>query len=284
MPEKVVLGSELGTSSRATLHDVLAEVDRVERETGGDTADLDALGDQLRAVAALASREPGVRRALTDGSRQAADRSALAHRLLDGRTSAAAADVVASAAAGRWTSPRDLVDALDLAATAAEVASADRAGQLDSLEDDLFRFSRIVAGNPRLRSALSDRSSPASSRSELVRTLLRDRVGAAGTRLAVAAATDLRNRPVEAVLDETGDVVAARRDRVVALVRVASPLSQEQLDRLQALLARQAGRPVQLNVVADPSLIGGFRAEVGETVIDASVASRLSEARRRLAG
>ena len=282
MPDRYVLGTELGTASRATLLDVLSELDRVEAEDRG--GDLDSLGDQLRAVAGLASREPGVRRALTDASRDGDARAGLAHSLLDGRVSTAAAHVAAAAASGRWSAPRDMVDALDTVATAAEVAAADRAGQLDDLEDDLFRFERIVAGTPALRSAMSDRSAPESSRRALVHALLDDKVGGTAVRLAVAAATDLRQRPVEAVLSETGDIVAARRDRVVATVRTAAPLTDEQLERIRTLLSRQAGRDIQLNVVQDASLLGGFRAEVGDTVIDASVASRLSEARRRLAG
>lgn len=280
--DEVVLGAELGRSSRGSLLDLFAELDRVESD--GGAADLDGLGDQLRSVAALTSREPAVRRSLTDASREAPERAALAHRLLDGRVTPAAADVVAAGAAGRWSAPRDLVDALDLTATAAEVAAADRAGQLDSLEDDLFRFSRIVSGNAALRDALTDRTSPTEARSALVHRLLDGRTGAAAVRLAVAAATDLRSRSVELALEEDGQVIAARRNRAVALVRVAGTLTDSQRERLSALLARQAGRPVQLNVVHDPSLIGGFRAEVGETVLDASVVSRLSEARRRLAG
>lgn len=277
-----VLGAELGRSSRGSLLDLFAELDRVE--SGEHAADLDGLGDQLRAVAALTSREPAIRRSLTDASREASDRAALAHRLLDGRVTPAAADVAAAGAAGRWSAPRDLVDALDLTATAAEVAAADRAGQLDSLEDDLFRFSRIVAGNAVLRDALTDRTSPTEARAGLVHRLLDERTGAAAVRLAVAAATDLRSRSVELALDEDGQVIAARRHRAIALVRVAGTLTDSQRERLSALLARQAGRPVQLNVIHDPTLIGGFRAEVGETVLDASVVSRLSEARRRLAG
>lgn len=276
------IGTDLPTTSRETLGDLLTKLDR--REIDGPTDQLDELGDQLRSIAALTSREPGLRRALTEPSRAGQDRAELARRLFSGRVSEPALAIAATAAAGRWSAPRDLVDALDLTATAAEVAAADRAGQLDSLEDDLFRFSRIVAGTSALRTALSDRSAPADSRAELVRRLLADRTGPAAIRLAVAAATDMRNRPIEVAMDEVADVVAARRNRVVALVRVAAPLTDDQRDRVAALLARQAGRPVQLNIIEDPSLVGGFRAEVGETVLDASVSSRLSEARRRLAG
>ena len=113
-------------------------------------------------------------------------------------------------------------------------------GSLDSLEDDLFRFSRIVAGSPQLRDALSDRTAPAESRAGLVRTLLSGKTSDAAVRVAVAATTDVRARPVETALAEAMDVVAARRDRVLALVRIASPLTDAQRDRLRDLLSRAA--------------------------------------------
>lgn len=274
------LGAELGTASRATLRALFGVLDEVEAG-GGELA---GLGDQLRAVAALTSREPGVRRALTDGARAVEARSALAHQLLDGKVDPAAAEMTARAASGRWSAPRDLVDALDIIATAAEVAAADRAGALDSLEDDLFRFGRIVAADEGLRSALSNRTAPTSARAELVRRLLAGRASDAAVRLATAAATEVRGRSVEVALAEQDEVVAARRHRIVALVHTAHPLTADQHVRLAAALARQAGQPVQLNTVLDPSLVAGFHVEMGDSVVDASVASRLSEARRRLTG
>ncbi len=274
------LGAELGTTSRSTLRLLFGELDAVE--TGG--GELDGLGDELRAVAALAAREPGVRRALTDAARAASDRSALAHRLFDGKVSPAASEMTARAASGRWSAPRDLVDALDIVATAAEVAAADRAGALDSLEDDLFRFGRIVAADQPLRSALSDQTAPTSARAALVQRLLDGKASAAAIRLATAASTEVRGHNVEVALAEQGEVVAARRNRVVALVRSAQPLAPDQHERLAAALSRQVGQPVQLNTVVDPSLGAGFHVEIGDSVLDASVASRLSDARRRLAG
>lgn len=276
-----VVAAGFGTTSRAALRRLLDTLDAVERADG---ADLESMGDGLRAVAGLLDGEPGLRRALTDPSREGADRGRLAHRILDGRISAPVAQLVADAATDRWSAPRDLLDGLDVAATVAEVAAAARVGSLDDLEDDIFRFSRIVGGDNELRSALGDRRAPATSRSRLVRRLLADRASAAAVRLVVAAVTDVRGRSLETALNEVEALIAARRDRVVAVVRVASPLTPAQRQDLSDRLARTVGHTVQLNVIQDTSVLGGFLAEVGDTVIDASIASRLSEARRRLVG
>jgi len=276
-----VVAGGFGTSSRQALGRLLDGLAAGQESHGADVADF---GEGLRSVAGLLSREPGLRRALTEPSRAPADRAALAHRLLDGRLAAPVATVVADAAADRWSHPRDLVDGIDVAATAAEVAAADRTSDLDSLEDDVFRFERIVDANPELRSALSDRRAPASARAALVHGLLDDKASVAAVRLVTAAVADLRGRSLETALTEVQALVAALQDRVVAVVRIAAPLTPEQRARLQDELSRTVGHTVQLNVIEDPTVLGGFVAEIGDTVIDASIASRLHEARRRLVG
>jgi F-type H+-transporting ATPase subunit delta len=41
---------------------------------------------------------------------------------------------------------------------------------------------------------------------------------------------------------------------------------------------------VTLNLVVDPTVVGGVRVEIGDDVIDATVSSRLNDLRQRLAG
>ena len=92
------------------------------------------------------------------------------------------------------------------------------------------------------------------------------------------------HRTVVAAVEEYQRIAAAHRNRLVATVRVASALSDQDAQRLSGVLARQYDRPVHLNVVVDPEVIGGIRVEIGDDIIDGTVSSRLDEARRRLAG
>jgi F-type H+-transporting ATPase subunit delta len=85
-------------------------------------------------------------------------------------------------------------------------------------------------------------------------------------------------------MEEYQKVAAAHRNRLVATVRVARELGEVDQQRLAGVLAGQYGRPVHLNVVVDPEVLGGMRVEIGDDVIDGTVANRLDEARRRLAG
>jgi len=246
-------------------------------------ADPAVLGEELFAVTHLLDREPGVRRALTDATSPTAARSGLARRLLDGRVSGPTLDLVTGMADSRWSSPRDLADAAEELAVLATAAAAEGDGQLDDLEDELFRFGRILSAEPALRSALSDPAPPDEAKRGLLDTLLAAKVTPAALRLITQAVTYPRGRSLEMTLDEYGRLAAAWRQRLIAVVRVASGLTEEQRGRLAAALSRTYGHDVHLNVVVDPGVVGGISVQIGYEFIDGSVASRLAQLRQRLA-
>lgn len=247
-------------------------------------ADLAGLGDDLFEITALLDREHALRRALTDPARSGDDRAGLARAVVGDRVGAAALDVFVWAVRARWSAARDLADALELLAAEAEVASAERAGRLDAVEDELFRAGRIVAGSPELRAALADRSAPLERRVALVEDLFGERTAPETGRLIRQAVAAPRGRTFDRILTDYGQVAADRRARLVATVTATVPLTEEQRSRLGAVLARIYGHQVHLNVEIDADVVGGIRVEIGDEVIDGTVLSRLDDARRRLAG
>lgn len=265
--------------SRASL---AAATERVEPLLGG--ADAARLGEDLFAVAAVLDSSAGLRRALTDPSRDGDAKAGLVGRLLDGKVSEGCVDLVSGMARDRWSRARDLADACEELGAVAVLGSAEEAGDLDAVEDELFRYGRVVAANRDLRSALGDRSRSAADKAELVETLLEGKVRPQTLLLARQASTAPRGRRVDDVLESFGEAAAHRRQRLVARVTAAVPLTSSQRDRLVQVLQRVYERTMHLDVDVDPELIGGLRVQVGDEVIDASVLSRLDEARRRLAG
>jgi F-type H+-transporting ATPase subunit delta len=244
----------------------------------------DTVSDELFAVARLLDSGHGLRRTLTDPARPAAAKAGLIRSLLGGKVSAETLELVAGLASARWSASRDLADAAEELAVRALVIAAERARKLDDLEDELFRFGRVVAGQPDLRLALSDPNLPGERKRALLGALLDGRVTPAAQRLITEAAIHPRGRSLEASLDAYARLAAERKQRLVAVVRVASVLTQRQQDRLAAALAALYGHDVYLNIVLDPQVVGGLSVQVGDEFIDASVASRLESLRRRLAG
>jgi F-type H+-transporting ATPase subunit delta len=240
------------------------------------------VGDELFSVVRLLDEEHGLRRALADPAKPAAEKGAIVRQLLHGKVSRPTEDLTAEAAEARWASPSDFTDAVEELAEECYVIAAQNAGTLDDLEDDLFRFSRVISGQPDLRAALAG-SAPEAGKQELVHRLLNRKVSGPAMSLITQVATHPRGRTPQAALDAAAQVAARRASESLATVRVAAPLSQAQLSRLRTTLQTAYGNPVHLNVVLDPSVIGGMSVQIGDELIDGTAATRLAEVRRRLA-
>jgi F-type H+-transporting ATPase subunit delta len=263
-------------ASRRSLADAKARLGEV-LEAGGQ----DDLGDQLFEVLHLLDGTPPLRRILSDPTVSAERKAALLGSLLGGRISDRAVDVVADLAARRWSNPRDLSDGLEELAVIAIVDRAAAAHRLDDVEDDLFRFGRIVDGTAELRGALTDQALPAERKRELLTGLLGGKVSSETLRLLNELVIYPRGRTFDRGIAEYSRLAAESRRRVVALVRTARPLTDGQRSRLVAALAAKVGKDVTLNVEVDPDVLGGLAVQIGDELIDGTVRSRLDEAHRR---
>ncbi|MDR1432683.1 MAG: F0F1 ATP synthase subunit delta, partial [Propionibacteriaceae bacterium] len=130
------------------------------------------LAEELFAVVALLDGQPGLRNALSDPTASEEARTQLAAALFAQRVSAGAAKIVSAAAQQRWGSAVDMVAALDRQGNRVLIALAQLDGKLDQVEDELFRFSRVVAADPALQAAIDDRGAELSRRRQLVSDLL----------------------------------------------------------------------------------------------------------------
>lgn len=245
--------------------------------------DAGRLGEEIFAVVDALDASPSLRRALTDPTRAPQDKAALAERALGTSVSPEVVALVAGTARERWSSDRDLADALEEIGTDAYLSAAEASGTLLDVEDELFRLGRTLAEQRELRVALSNQDLPAANRTGIAAALLQS---AAPVTQALVARTvgALRRRSVTGRLSSIGDLAAARRRRLVATVLAARPLTEAQRTRLAGILSRVYGQPVHLNVGIDPSVVGGLRIQVGSEVLDATILSSFEEARRRIAG
>ena len=239
---------------------------------------------ELFAVVDVIDSNATLRRALGDPSRESEAKRGLVQRLFSGKIGYDAMAVMTAVAGERWSSERDLSDALERLAVEAATASAEKAGRADAFENELFRFERTVASDAGLRDALSDRSRSGADKAGLVARLLEGKVAPETALLATRAAGSPRGRGFERAIEEFLEGVAGRRGQSSAIVTSAVELTPEQNERLRAALTKMYGKPVQTNVVIDPSVVGGIKVAVGDDVIDGTIARRLDEARAHLSG
>ncbi|MFF8266061.1 F0F1 ATP synthase subunit delta [Streptomyces sp. NPDC016562] len=258
--------------------------ERLDALTDNTSVDAAKLAGELAAVTALLDREVSLRRVITDPAQSGEAKAELVSRLLAGQVGGETLDLVSGMARSRWSQSRDLVDSLEELAATADLTAAQQGGALDNVEDEIFRFGRIVSSNTELRSALTDRAATVAAKSELLRSLLGGKANAVTERLVTRLVTRPRGRSLEAGLESLSTLAAERRNRMVATVTTAVPLSDVQRARLGAVLAKLYGRQMHLNLDVDPEVLGGIEVRVGDEVIDGTIAERLSEASRRMAG
>jgi F-type H+-transporting ATPase subunit delta len=249
------------------------------------------LAKDLFGILGTVDSSAGLRRALTDPSRNGDEKSALVRQLVGGKVSADAAEIAGGLASLRWATARDIGDALEtLAATVVisvaenkSAVSASGISGLEELENDLFSFNQAVASNHEVQRALSEPQASAAAKATLASKLVPG-VSEEAKVLITQAVTQPRGIKPTRLVERFAELAAKRQQRWIATVSVTRPLTQTQLARLQAGLNAMYGRELKVNINVDPSLIGGIRVQVGDEVLDASVLTRLGQLQRQLAG
>lgn len=155
-------------------------------------------------------------------------------------------------------------------------------GALAEVEDELYRFARVLEGNDELREVLTDQSMPAERRKGVVADLLGDEASSVTANLVTFIVGAGRARELPAIVDRLVERAATDRNKVVAQVRSAIPLDDSQRARLAESLGAATGKSVEVKVLIDPEVLGGIIAQVGDTVIDGSVRTRLDQLRETL--
>lgn len=241
-------------------------------------------GEQLFAVRDLLQSSGALRGALSAPSRGAQEKAALAERVLGGRFDPVVVDLLAGLARGRWSHDADLTEAVRLLAVESVLAGAQNAGRLERVQEELFELERTIVAERDLRLALTRPDVAPQARVRLVDELLGSKMAPETLLLVREAVSGPSFRSLRATLHSLVQVAAARRDRLVANVVAAVPLSDAQIGRLERMLERTYARAVHVNVGVDPAVLGGLRIEVGDEVVDATVLTRLEDVRQRLAG
>ncbi|CAB4710213.1 MAG: F0F1 ATP synthase subunit delta [Actinobacteria bacterium] len=255
--------------------------DELTTAIAGSSQTAASVSDDLFTVALTLRSEGALRRFATDASVPAQAKTGLVGEVFGGKVADATLGLLTSAVSRRWTSGSDLANGLEHLSVVAAVTSA--GSDTERLSDELFAFAQAVKGTPELRDALSDPVRTVEAKSGLVDALLGGKALPATLTLAKQALAGT-HRTVGVALAEYQKVAAEVHGQGVATVRVARDLSEADQARLADLLSRQYGRPVHLNLLVDPAVLGGIRVEIGDDVIDGTVLNRLDDARRRLVG
>lgn len=263
----------MGSATRSALESARAQL---VASTGIDLA----AGEQLLFAARTIGSSPQLTSALTDRSVEPEAKAGLIGSIFGGFT-AAARGLLEGMVASRWSSGDELLAGIEEIGIRAVAQSAPASVEVES---ELFAFGRAVASDAELELAIGSKRGDAEGKLSLVQSLLGRSASPQTLAIAGHLVQQPRGRRIGALVRHGAALVADVAGKGVATVTVAQPLTVAQGDAISASLQRRYGRAFTLDQVIDPAVIGGARVQVGDEVIDGSVAARLTELKLRLAG
>jgi len=265
----------MGSATRVALEDAKARLSSL-----GSRVDL-ATGEELFAAGRIIGDSTHLLGALSDPGVEPSIKVALVKQLFAPGYGRTTVELLEGIASSRWSSHSDLLAGIEEIGIRAVAGSAPASAAIDS---ELFEFGRAITSDAKLELALGSKLGSTDQKRGLVERLLGGRASAETLAVARQLVTQPRGRRIGELIRYASTIVADQSGSAVATVTTAVPLGSTQLGRLEAALTAQYGRRVQLNQVIDASVIGGIRIQIGDDVIDGSVATRINDLRLQLAG
>lgn len=234
-------------------------------------------GAELLAVSAQIDNSPALLSALADNSVDASAKAQLIARLFSS-ASESARSVLNTAVSQAWSNAGEFIAGVEELGIRA-LSSANNA-----FADELLAAAGVVDSNHELELSLGNKLGDAASKVSLVERIFAGKLSAEALSVVSHLVANPRGRRVSTALRESARVAADQSGSDLATVTVAAPLTEAQQSRISSLLEKNAGRPVRVTTVVDPSLVGGVRIQIGDDVIDGTVRARLDDLRLQLAG
>lgn len=157
------------------------------------------------------------------------------------------------------------------------IASAE--GDLAEVEDELFRFAKILESEDELRDTLANQRLPVERRTQIVEDLLEGRATSSTVAIVSLLVNIGRVGDLPKIAQELVSRTARSAGKAVAEVRTAVALTDDQIARLTEALKARINQDVTVRNIVDPKVMGGIVTQIGDSVIDGSVRTRLNQLR-----
>ena len=263
----------MGSATRVALADARRALGSLE------TTDALEAGQQLFSAGRVVGDSAQLRSVLADPSVAASEKTAVIDSLFSS-FGTSARDLLSGLVASRWSTQDQLLAGIEEIGIRAIARSAPSGL---SIESELFAFGAAVSSNAELELAVGSKLGSNSAKAALVGALLKDKSSAQSLAILNHLVQQPRGRRIGGLIRTAASIVADQAGLAVATITSAAPISAAQVDRLRVGLSKSYGRDLEVNLVVDPSIVGGIRVQVGDDVIDGSVSTRINELRLKLA-
>ena len=158
--------------------------------------------------------------------------------------------------------------------------STERASQV---REEMARFDEVRRSSEELREVFENPGIALDAKLNIAKSISdRLRLTELGQRVIEVLIRNNRINQLDAITAAVASYVNQATGTVVAEVKSAHALSQQEADDLRKTLEKKTGKQVQLEVTTQPELLGGFVARIGSEIYDASVSGKINKFRDSL--
>ena len=246
-----------------------------------ELAGKDALtvGEELLVAGRVIGDSAALRSTLADPSIADGDKTKVIGELFRSH-SAATRTVLDAVATSRWSSQEDILAGIEEIAISSIARST---GEDSDVIAELNAFGAAVTSDPELELAIGSKLGEPTAKAGIVDRLVKGKASPQTLAILRHLVQQPRGRRIRALIADAASIVAAEAGLTLATVTVARELNDAQLERLAEALQPRYGQ-LRVTQVVDESIIGGLRVQVGDDVIDDTVATKLSTLKLQLAG
>ncbi|HST04600.1 MAG TPA: F0F1 ATP synthase subunit delta [Chloroflexia bacterium] len=159
---------------------------------------------------------------------------------------------------------------------------AKKAGTLDQWKTELDMLNEMF-GNEQTVSALEDPKLTHASEAKIIDSVFAaEKVSPVAMNFLRLLAERRRLSLLPRIVEVFQELYHKEKGILVAYVTTAIPLDEAHKKRVTDQITRTTGKTVVLQTRTDPSILGGIITQIGDELVDASVATRLSELAEKL--
>ena len=234
------------------------------------------ISNELFSFTNLLDHNVHLERAVTDPSRPVAEKVTLLNTLIHDQAHPLTIEILTDLVSRKWSRVKDIANAVEDFGVDAMMYYADATQSTLQVSVQLAELHSALLNLPVVRSKLYDSSVPAEARVQLLHSVLATSdFNKITLRLAEHATCNLRGRRYLATIQWLINKFSRHMGESMITVTTATPLSSEQIHRLVEAYTKKLKRPVHVNSVVDPTVLGGMRVQVGDEVTDNTVVAQL---------
>lgn len=239
------------------------------------------IGNELFVITSLLDGNVRIERALTDVPRPLEDKVAVLNTLLGDQVHPMTMEIMTEVVKRRWSRAADIANAVEDFGVDAMMYYADATDSTLQVSIELAELHSALLNTPVVRAKLYDETVPSEARVKFFHELFDGKgLNKVTMRLAEHATENLRRRRYLETIQWLINKLSRHMGESMVIVTTATPLKQEQIDKLIAVYSKKIGRAVHINSVVDPSVLGGMRVQVGDEVTDNTVVAQLENLQR----